>query len=658
MPAESDGAATPRPTRGGRIATAVLLGVALAAHLGLIAVFAPPRLMFSANPVSTIDYSLHVYQVDRARRAFQGFGKLWSYDPQTLAGQPAGAIEDLSSKSVELFVIALARLGVEPMRAFNLYILLVHLLVPFCAFAAARLFRLSARDAAIATLLWVLLWSFDSFLHWAWFCGMISWSFASLLAVLFVALLWRTLEDPPRLLACAALPPLGALLLLVHPYAALIVVVPSAALYLRALLQRRLRALQHVTVLLTVAGALATSLIWLPVALRFWHHVMDSQNFLRPGPATLLTDFLDLVKEPWDTGGGPVRTLFRFLCFGAGAVCLLRWRRARDSRLLPLALLLGTMLLLSYAGGILWLTRQVQPYRHVAPALLAAALPAAVLLGGLLRVETIRALGAPARVLLALALLLLLPRAIGTVLFYLPQALPVARKPVPGMNPSDPPPEPTTGLYGPRPLPLSLYGVPDDYKEVARWLEARQRASEGRVLVQDWMMAEHLQWAGALPILGGLDERNLHHVDAHLFRWYPDGKLPGKQLRDYLERYAVRHVVVRNYKPALEWRKDLLEFKALVGGNRIYRTKITPSYFLRGEGEVHHQALNLIRVRLARRVPEVVLRFHYMETLRCRPGCRVERFAVEGDRVGFLRVPDPPPAFDVYNSYVFLKPGS
>jgi hypothetical protein len=50
---------------------------------------------------------------------------------------------------------------------------------------------------------------------------------------------------------------------------------------------------------------------------------------------------------------------------------------------------------------------------------------------------------------------------------------------------------------------------------------------------------------------------------------------------------------------------------------------------------------------------EVVLRFHYLETLRCRPDCRVERFPVAGDRVGFIRVPDPRPELEIYNSYRF-----
>jgi hypothetical protein len=395
----------------------------------------------------------------------------------------------------------------------------------------------------------------------------------------------------------------------------------------------------------------AVSMIWIPTARRFWHYVMDSANFLRPSVGFVVTDYLDLLSEPWDTGGGPVRTLVRVLCIAAAGIALWRWRAARDRRLLPLGLLIGGMLLLAYVGGALWLTRQVQPYRHIAPASLAAALPAAVLLVELLAPAGLRALSRPARILLVLALALVLPRLALTVLYYMPEALPVARKAIPGANPTDPPPEPFGGVYGPRPRRMGHAGTDNGTQQIKAWLEKNARG-RGRVLVQDWMLAEHLAATTELPLLGGIEERNLHHVDAHLFRWHTDGDLPGPALREYLERYAVGFVVVRFYKPALEWRKDLLKFRVLVGGCRIYETRIQPRYVLRGEGEVVEQSLNSLKVRGARG-EELVLRFHWMETLRCRPGCGVERSPQQGDRVGFIRVPRPPPEFEIYNSYQF-----
>jgi hypothetical protein len=81
---------------------------------------------------------------------------------------------------------------------------------------------------------------------------------------------------------------------------------------------------------------------------------------------------------------------------------------------------------------------------------------------------------------------------------------------------------------------------------------------------------------------------------------------------------------------------------------------------LAGSGTVKRQRLNHIVVSQVRPAPPgavaagaTVIRFHWMETLRCRPGCKVERHPVAGDRVGFIRVPSPPPRFEIYNSYSF-----
>jgi hypothetical protein len=68
------------------------------------------------------------------------------------------------------------------------------------------------------------------------------------------------------------------------------------------------------------------------------------------------------------------------------------------------------------------------------------------------------------------------------------------------------------------------------------------------------------------------------------------------------------------------------------------------------------QALNQIAVDEAAG-DEVVLRFHWMETLACSPGCAIERVPVPGDPMGFIRVRKPPRAFVVHNSYRWPAPG-
>ena len=159
--------------------------------------------------------------------------------------------------------------------------------------------------------------------------------------------------------------------------------------------------------------------------------------------------------------------------------------------------------------------------------------------------------------------------------------------------------------------------------------------------------------ATEVPVIGGFPDRNLGHGDANLFARHPDGAMPPAELADYLERYAIGCLLVSTPTPALERRTDLLRLAASVETRRLYVTLREPSYLAEGDGRVR-QGLNRITVESASG-DAAILRFHFMPTLRCRPGCTVERVAIPGDRVGFLRVPRPPRRFEIYNSYEWPK---
>lgn len=594
----------------------------------------------------TADYSLHVYQVERAREAFAGWGALWGYDPQQLAGQPAGVVEDLTSKGTELFVIGAGALGVSAGLAFNLFIVLVHLAVPFAAYAAGRLFRLAPGESTVVALLWVLLWFFDSFMHWCWWVGMITWSATCIASVLLVGLMWRTVEEErlawPLLLGLVA-----AVITLIHPFGVFAVLAPVVALYAKA--WRRLALRTHALLWLGALAAASTTLVWIFPTLRYRHYIGDVDVFFRPRLEYLWFDTLDLMKDARNTGA-PVRTLFRTLAFAAGGVALLRWWRAGDRRALALGVFILGDLAIAYLSGYLWLARQTQPYRQIGPAMLAAAIPAAVALREALSPSALRRLERPARLLLALALVLIAPRAVRTVLYFIPDLLP--RIAINGKEDLF-----TSSLVGPgEPFPVVRRheGPPPRYEGVRDWLTAHA-ATDGRVLVLEWPLGEYLAATSRLPILGGIRERNVPHVDANLFRLEPTGNLPGEALRDYLTRYAVGYVVMSGDLGPLDYRRELLIPAKSVQGVRIYRTSIVPSYFYRGRGRIASQRLNSIKIEGASADPihrDVVVRFHWMEPLRCRPGCEVERFPVAQDRVGFIRIANPPSSFELYNAYL------
>ena len=126
--------------------------------------------------------------------------------------------------------------------------------------------------------------------------------------------------------------------------------------------------------------------------------------------------------------------------------------------------------------------------------------------------------------------------------------------------------------------------------------------------------------------------------------------MPGTQLAEYVKRYAVGWFVLYGHGQPLHRRNDLLEYAYHADNIMIYRIRHEPSYFLRGDGDIESVGVNSIKVSNATG-EDVVLRFHWMESLRCRPDCEVEVEKVARDRVGFVRVKSPPERFEIYNDY-------
>lgn len=614
----------------------LLFGLAVVLQVALLLYFAPWRLLASTTPISTYDYGLHVYQVERADAAFRQFGHLWSYDPFVLAGQPAGVVEDLTSKSVEVFATALGRLGIPLGFAFNLYIVLAHLGVPFAGWAAARLFGFERVVAAVTALSWVLLWFFDSFLHWCWYVGMISWGASSYLTVLVLALAYRAMTDlRPSMFGLLAVTAAG--LTLIHPFSVVTVVLPLALCYVMAL--RRLTWRAHAMLWGGAALAASTVLVWIGPALRFRHYIGDVDAFMRPTLPYALYDALDLYLDVLMTGQ-PMRTLLRFTALAGAAVVLIRWRKERDARFWPLFALIGGCVLIAYTSGYLWATRQTQPYRQIGPATLAAGLVASPLWTTSLSPTALRSLQKQSKLVLGFAVLVLAPRFVQTVLQYLPTLLP-ARPMTSG--PQAPPEE----------LPLIVLGhsgPEKSYRDVTAYVESVHH-DRGRVVALDWALGEYMATRSTVPVLGGIPQRNVPHVDAHpLHRDFRPKKNGDDPLARYLETYAVGYLITVGAWGPLDNARHVLEPLAIFEEQRVYRVKREPSYFAEGQGRIAAQRLNEIRVASASGA-RVVLRFHWLETLKCEPNCKVLRVPVPDDRVGFIGVERPPPEFRIYNAY-------
>src|SRR5690606_37976783 len=191
------------------------------------------------------DFATHAEQVRRVLEAFETAGRHWAYDVQLLAGAPNGVLFDADNKGWELWTWALVKLGVGEGKAYNAFVLAIHVVMPVVVYTAARVMRLDRAAALTATGLAILLWGFDSFTRWMWFIGTVSYVFVAYFALLPLALFHRWIEDRQLKFAIGCALSL-AFAHLIHPYIFFILVGPMLAEYIRAgLIERSLRWTEH-----------------------------------------------------------------------------------------------------------------------------------------------------------------------------------------------------------------------------------------------------------------------------------------------------------------------------------------------------------------------------------------------------------------------------
>lgn len=621
------------------------LAVALV-HLALMWHYIPPELVLSEDPIARGDLSVHLAQ---AKRVFEGMveaGETWAYDVSLLAGFPTGTIFDADNKAWALWTyVGVRKLGWSLGAAWNSFLVLAHLLVPVVVFAAARLLRFTRWPALVAAAGASAFWFFDSFVHWCWWIGMVEYDFAGYLFLLPLGLFYRFVEERRVWQAVASGLSLG-LCLLVHPYTFFMLAPPMIFLWLRD--ARELEGKHHAMVVGVALFAIAVNLWWLRVAFDFWHYILDSAYYGQAGLDFLVADFFGTLLDPETSGFISVRTGFRLLFVAAAGVQLWRWRKQEDRRFGLFAVALGSYALLSYCGSYLSLTAQIQPYRFVVSLGFLAAMPAAEL--AVRGFESLRAgeWSGREKVLAGVLAVPALQHLGADVVYFMPELQPrletLSNGETPGIT--------GTGFAFHATL---RYGEAVQDRLVCDWIDAHDDG-QGRVLVENAPLGDELAWRTDAQVLGGFTVRNLQHSYSNFYRRYPDGVLEDQAaLADYFETYAVRYVVVTRPDAYLGEPNPMLELVANFGWHRIFRVKegaVAVNLVAEGGGRVEART-NHLKVRGSDPEADVVLRFHWLESLVCEPECSIEREPIdEVDVVGFIRVPAPHPAdFEISNSY-------
>jgi hypothetical protein len=627
----------------------VLAGVLLmAAHVGLVNYFVPFENVFGVRPLTGADYDLHIGQVYRVVEGLEGWGKSWVYDVKLVAGQPEGTITDSGSKGWELWTYAMHQLGATRPIAFNTFVLLVMLACPLLVFAAARAFELPYGASLLAAAMASSVWFFDSYVHWIWFVGMISWAGASCLALLTLGLFYRLMRTQHLAFAlpCGLCLGIGHL---IHPYSFFVLAPPMAAVYFRGFRSRRRSV--HAAVVGIAIFAVAINAFWLITSLAHWHYILDSGFFARGALGYFVSDFFEILRGP-DTGVIGVRSGFRILYFGLSAAWLVLERRRSDPRVLPIAVGMLSALALAYLAAYLPGGPQVQPYRNLPPAILLSTIPAAAFLSQQVSGRMWQSATTGVRALLLVAAVALFQHLSQQILFFIPRSLPAPDSFPDGFAF----PLSKYGFLSYFPPDQLHYGLPHPYEvepglaATAAWL-SENIPSNSRVLVEGAALGERLAWSSPFEVIGGFRERNVAHAYANYFRSHDRRPATPSELGEYLRTFGISWIVLCLDHPEFDNAPGVVAPVRVIAGYRVYRTVAPVGRVLAGAGTVRART-NEIDVRDSDPNRPLVLSYHFHEALRCAPECSIERENHPLDRVGFIRVPSPHPrAFRIFNSY-------
>ena len=590
----------------------LVLSIILAAHLYGVIIFLPPYPeLLNNEPIYNSDYPVHFYQAYAAKKYLAISGKTWGYDPHFMAGYPGNTVYDIGYKLNEIFVCLFSFIG--PGRAYKLFVALTFLLSPLMVYLAAKKFELSPNQSLTALLLSVLIWNLDhnfigihsrgeGFLCW----GMFTFAFACYLSVLLIAVFYRFSRDGKKS-DLILLFILGPILISLHLFSAVIIIIPLSITFFFYLLKRR-RSYPAV-VGLWIAWTLVCNSFWIAPFIRFFHYSQRWAMGTRP-ISHILMDYIMY--------RGGLRPLPLLLFFGLLGIST--WKsRQKVLKIIYLTSLVFFLIISFFGYTIHEFIASLEPARFAAALKCLLIIPAAI--GISLTSDLIRS-----RVIRWTIFLV--------ILSYLIFAMP------------------STGRLYSR--------MPEGILKLISFLRTQTDRS-GRILIQDSDPDHPGRYYGAhtifLPLymereqIGGPHylvplKHHFAEFSDNIIFGKPISSLGRKEIEPYFDLYNIRWVVVLSAS-ARDWLREMNGYTKEIGKIKlskthkiyIYEVLRKPDFFLKGSGMVtaDYDRLEISGASKG----EIILKYHWLETLKSEPEVKMEPVKLLDDPVPFIRINNP-----------------
>jgi len=570
-------------------------------------------------PILVTDHAPHYYQTVRTLDLLERSHRAWGYDPHFMAGYPT-ALEYFLDNFGAAIATGLLSLFMPLPLASKVFLLTMVILLPCLLFWSCRNFSLPPGESFLSGLLSILVlntfWFYMQLLDW----GLYSFIFGAALTLLAFSCFYRYLYGGEKRAFLYYLL-LGSYGLALHPLSALLLLIFilfSLSLDYRKLFSSRLH--------LLIAGSfvlVALNLYWLLPMVRDMRYYIgfESVSLQTFGWTTFVEHLVN-----------PENGLFHFmiLCSMVAPLFQRKGYKVKVALLTLWAVFLTTYLISYFAvGPVRNLFALIEPGRFIMVSALLAPILGAQLF--------VLLAGGRIRVVASLCCLFLLLQ-IGLCSDFLSRNL-------------------GDGAHRMRTIILpNLWrsGIATDVMAqggeglVKRILDLTDNSA--RILIEDSQylpLSSH--FLAVLPLLTGREFIGGPYYGlklAHRFAAFSDGELffkkigeiPIERFMEYMDLYNIQWAFVHSPEAREVLRSHPKHFHPFSSYRHmeIYRVNREASYFIEGEGDIH-ASLDRITITNASR-GDLVIKYHYLETLKADPPLGLEKHGMLDDPIGFIKI--------------------
>jgi hypothetical protein len=596
-------------------------------HIIGIFIVLPPKVLISSNPIFTDDYPFHYYHYLIFEHAFLHDGQFWVYNPNFAAGIAEPLASDFDNRFCEVFTLAFSFLS--PIYAFKIFVFIAFIFSPLLLYFAGKNLEMSSGGALLC---FIILW------------GMFSYLLGLFLSIYLISLLYNWLKHP-NIKEYIILLLLSIILFWIHALCPIFVIIPAFIFWFMK--RTKVPIIASIFLFIIPFVVFISAFVWIYPSFNQGYY-----SFLKGG--SLINDFNILQIIPHFLLLGSFKNNYYLPILILGIIGLYYWRKNEEKeKYISFALNYIFIFFLYYFFYFKKIYANDLPQRFIFAMNLFFIIPASVGIKYIFLAIRPYLKQREVRLTITVLLILLIPTFISPYLKsigFLPQAKSYLHR------------AEISDKTEKRIFRISSTISPD-YKKLISWIK-QNTTLEARILLEDSGRVTHHKHDGGhmLGLLSFYTNREYiggPYPYSKAFTDFYEGRLFNRpierfsfhQLIEYMELYNIKWII-SFYTSAVKCFNSYPEyfiFKEKIGDFSIYEVNREPNYFIKGEGKIKAELNKIELSEIKGR--EIVIKYHWISTLKTKPELHIEAFKMLEDPNGFIKVINPSAQLLIYNAY-------